>query len=56
MHRCKTCGTPLDEVPFDDCPEHKAYMESLPAIDPDEWDHAMENELLEIIYGRTGDD
>ncbi len=55
MHRCKTCGTPLDEVPFGQCPEHRAYLDGI----PDDGETAildMDNELLAVLYERTGDD
>lgn len=50
VNRCKTCGVPLDEIPFDDCEEHKAYEASQPLIELTfeelsdiAWDEAMQD-------------
>lgn len=56
MTKCKTCGTPLDEVPFYPCDEHKIHSIKQPSLSQEEEDNYMEQELLIILYERTGDD
>ena len=34
--RCKTCGTPLDEIPFNDCEEHARYEAAQPVLTDEE--------------------
>lgn len=29
-HKCKSCGTPMDEVPFDQCIEHEEWDKNNP--------------------------
>ena len=54
--KCTTCGTPLDEIPFQDCPEHAEWTAKQPPITQQELIEGMQQELDEILQNRTGDD
>jgi hypothetical protein len=30
--KCKTCGTPLDQIPFEPCPEHAIHEKLASAL------------------------
>jgi len=49
--RCKTCGTPLGEVPFGPCAEHTAYEASLPPVELS-IDEVLELALREALESR----
>ena len=53
---CVRCGVPLDEIPFEPCPIHQAWEESLPGLTRKEKEFVLKHELLHILYERTGDD
>ena len=55
-NKCNLCGTPLDEVPFEPCEEHRAYSDSRPPLTERELDEVLDQERLQILYERTGDD
>jgi hypothetical protein len=38
--KCKSCGVPLDEIPFEKCAEHLAYSATLEESFEDELDAA----------------
>ena len=55
-NKCNLCGTSLDEVPFEPCEEHRAYSDSRPPLTERELDEVLDQERLQILYERTGDD
>lgn len=54
--RCKTCGVPLDEIPFEECKEHRDYLNSLPEPTEEEIEVYLDHEAARLMYERTGDD
>lgn len=54
--KCKTCGTPLDEIPFYPCEEHILYDRRQPDLTSEEEEQALDFKLLAVLHERTGDD
>ena len=42
--RCRTCGVPYGEIPFDPCAEHAAYEAAQPELD------LTDDEIFDIAY------